>query len=87
MGGEDPLEKGRQPTPVLLPGRSYEQRSLVGYGPWASKELDITEATLHACTHTDPGSLKMYVLHQQAPQHTLRNTVTGDICPMLTALT
>jgi len=33
----------RQPTPVLLPGKSHGQRSLVGYSPWRHKELDTTE--------------------------------------------
>ena len=33
----------RQPTPVLLPGKSYRQRSLVGYSPWGRKESDMTE--------------------------------------------
>ena len=32
-----------QPTPVLLPGESHGQRSLVGYSPWGSKESDTTE--------------------------------------------
>ena len=32
-----------QPTPVLLPGESHRQRSLVGYSPWGRKELDTTE--------------------------------------------
>ena len=32
-----------QPTPVLLPGKSYGWRSLVGYSPWDRKELDTTE--------------------------------------------
>ena len=32
-----------QPTPVLLPGKSRVQRSLVDYSPWDSKELDTTE--------------------------------------------
>ena len=32
-----------QPTPVLLPGKSHEQRSLVGYSPWGCKEPDTTE--------------------------------------------
>ena len=32
-----------QPTPVLLPGKSYGWRSLVGYSPWGHKESDITE--------------------------------------------
>ena len=31
------------PTPVLLPGKSYGQRSLVGYRPWGHKESDMTE--------------------------------------------
>ena len=32
-----------QPTPVVLPGKSHEQRSLVGYSLWGHKELDTTE--------------------------------------------
>ena len=28
-----------QPTPVFLPEKSHEQRSLVGYSPWGHKEL------------------------------------------------
>ena len=32
-----------QPTPVFLPGKSYWQRSLVGYSPRGCKELDTTE--------------------------------------------
>ena len=31
------------PTPVLLPGKSHEQRSLVYYSPWDRKESDMTE--------------------------------------------
>ena len=31
------------PTPVLLPGKSHGQRSLVGCSPWGRKELDTTE--------------------------------------------
>ena len=30
-------------TPVLLPGKSHGQRSLVGYSSWGLKELDTTE--------------------------------------------
>jgi len=30
------------PTPVFLPGESHEQRSLMGYSPWACKELNMT---------------------------------------------
>ena len=32
-----------QPTPVLLPGKSHGDRSLVGYSPWGRKESDMTE--------------------------------------------
>ena len=32
-----------QPTPVLLPGKSREQRSLVGCSPWGCEESDTTE--------------------------------------------
>ena len=37
------MEKEWQPIPVLLPGQSHEQRSLVGYNPWDRKESDTTE--------------------------------------------
>ena len=36
-------------TPVLLPGKSHGQSSLVGYSPWGCKESYVTE---HAHTHT-----------------------------------
>ena len=39
-----------QPIPVFLPGKSDGQRGLVGYSPWASKELDMT-AQLHFQSH------------------------------------
>ena len=32
-----------QPTPVLLPGKSHGQRSLVGCSPWGREESDRTE--------------------------------------------
>ena len=32
-----------QPTPVLVPGKSLGQRSLVGCHPWGHEELDTTE--------------------------------------------
>ena len=31
------------PNPVLLPGESHGERSLVGYCPWGRKELNMTE--------------------------------------------
>ena len=43
LGQEDPLGKEMQPTPVLLPGESHGERSLVGYSPWGCKESDPTQ--------------------------------------------
>ena len=38
------LCKGKwQSIPLLLPGKSHGQRSLVGYSPWGYKESDKTE--------------------------------------------
>jgi len=31
------------PTPVLVPGKSHGQRSLVGCSPWGREESDMTE--------------------------------------------
>ena len=44
-GWEDPLEEGRETTPVFLPQESREQRNLAGYSPWGHKESDTTEVT------------------------------------------
>ena len=41
--GKIPWRRKWQSTPVLLPGKSHGQRSLVGYSPWGCKELDKTE--------------------------------------------
>ena len=44
--GKIPWRRKWQPTPVFLPGKSHEQRGLMGYSPWGHKELDRTEHTL-----------------------------------------
>ena len=44
---EDSLEEEMATTPVLLPGESHGQRSLVGYSPWGCKESEATEMTEH----------------------------------------
>ena len=38
-----PRRRQWHPTPVLLPGKSHGQRSLVGCSPWGHWELDTTE--------------------------------------------
>ena len=41
--GKIPWRRKWQSTPVLLPGKSHGQRSLVGYSPWGRKESDMTK--------------------------------------------
>ena len=38
-----PWRRKWQPTPVFLPEKSHEQRSLKGYSSWSGKESDTTE--------------------------------------------
>ena len=45
--GKIPWRRAWQPTPILLPGESHGQRSLVGCGPWGHKDSDVTEVTEH----------------------------------------
>ena len=40
--GKNPWRRNWHPTPILLPGKSHGQRSLVGYSPWGRKESDTT---------------------------------------------
>ena len=50
LGWEDALERREWlPTPVFLPGKCHEQRSLVDYSPWGRKESDTAE---RPSTHT-----------------------------------
>ena len=41
--GKISWRRKQQPTPVLLPGKSYGWKSLVGYSAWDRKESDTTE--------------------------------------------
>ena len=41
--GKIPWRRKRQPTPILLPGKSHGQRSLAAYSPCGCKELDTTK--------------------------------------------
>jgi len=43
LGWEIPWRRKWQSTPVVLPGKSHGQSSLVGYSPWGHKESDTTE--------------------------------------------
>ena len=50
---EIPWRRKWQPTPVVLPGKSHGQRSLVGYSPWCHKELDMTERLSPICINNN----------------------------------
>ena len=40
-------------TPVFLPGKSHEQKSLMGNSPWGHKDSDMIEQlNIHTHTHT-----------------------------------
>ena len=41
--GKIPQRRKWQSTPVLLPGKSHGQSSLVGYSTWGRKASDTTE--------------------------------------------
>ena len=49
--GRFPWRRKWQPTPLFLPGKSYGQRNMVGYGPNGRKESDMTEVTEHIHTY------------------------------------
>ena len=52
LGQEHSLEKGRQPTPIFLPGEFHEPRNLAGYSPW-SQVLGHDWATTAHTTRED----------------------------------
>ena len=62
LGQEDPLGREWLPTPVLLPGETHGQRSLMGYSPWGRKESDKTELLIL--------SFPSSKLHQRVNQQT-----------------
>ena len=53
LGQEDPWRRKWQPTPVFLPGKSHEQRSLAGYSPQGHRESDTTEQKNTLQVHKD----------------------------------
>ena len=76
-----------QPTPVLLPGESQGQGSLVGCRLWGRTESDTTEATEQ---QQEPGELKSIVsqkvghdwsdlAHMQAHFSSRKDFLSGDL--------
>ena len=53
LGQEDPLKEEMATTPVFLPGKFHEQRSLVGYSPWGHKRVRYNLATKQQQCHAN----------------------------------
>ena len=51
LGWEDPPRRAWPPPSVLLPGKSYGQRSLERNSPEDHRKLEMTAATKHTCAH------------------------------------
>ena len=49
LGGDDPLEKKRKPTPVFLRGKSHRQSSLESLQSMGSKSAGHDLAHTHIC--------------------------------------
>ena len=72
-----PRRRAWKPTPVLSPGESRGQRSLVGCSPWGCKELDMTERlSMHSLTHARM-ACEILVLRPGISPHPLRGTPRG----------
>ena len=58
----------RQPTRVVLPGKSLGQRSLVGYSPKGHKELYMTEQLTLSLSHSCFTKLYSFLLYKEVNQ-------------------
>ena len=76
--GKIPWRRKRQSTPVLLPGKSHGQRSLVGYSLWGRKESDTTEQ-LHFHFHLHQPGEFIFQQHIFLPFHTVHGVLKARI--------
>ena len=60
LGGEDPWRRKWLPTPVILPGESHGQRSLIGYSPKGHKKSESKSVGLRIFCLELGGTLSMY---------------------------
>ena len=75
LGGEDPLEEGTATHSSILAWEAHGQRSLVGYSPSGSKELNVSE---YAHTHTKAGTrVHTHACAQNASERTARRTFSA----------
>ena len=90
-----PWRRKWQSTPVFLPGKFHEQRSVAGYRPWGCRELDMTEQlTLEGQKesrwedHPNHGELsKVLCLNSQVPKAgSLWFLTTTNVFPLWRAL-
>ena len=63
-----------QPSPVFLPGKSHEQRSLAGYSPKDLKELDTIKHT---------GTTEGLRLSRTSPTYPAASVKSLQLCPTL----
>ena len=67
---EIPWRRKWQITPVFLPGKSHEHRSLAGYSLWGHKESDTTEwLALSGSFHRPPHSVSSFASYQCPQMH------------------
>ena len=60
----------RQPTPVLLPGKSHGRKSLVGYSPRGHKESDVTERLhFHFLLLTKRNPKRVFIFMKKGGKH------------------
>ena len=64
---KDPLEKERQSTRGLWPGKSHGQRSLVGYSPRGRKDSDTTEWLHYTWAGLNPFGQAWALVQAQLP--------------------
>ena len=87
LGRKIPWRGGNwQPAPVFLPGKSHGQRSLAGYSPWGSKELETIEwLSTHSCTTGPPNwhqwGPNMFILLNQGHRQVGASVPRGQLSP------
>ena len=83
---EGPKAKEWQPTPVLLPGKSHGQRSLVGYSPRGHEESDTTErsspsACMGRAMEKDWPKRPLTASYNRLEKDSDRAITGGSLCP------
>ena len=88
--GKIPWRRKWPPTPVLLPGKFHEQRSLVGYSPQGCKESDTTkrlstdtkEDVQFSCSVVSDSLWPHGLHHPRLPCPSLTSGAYSNSCPL-----